>query len=192
MATSEPLRTKDDIQKMKTYFLENRRYRDYALFVLGVNTALRIGDLLRLTWKDIMDIKTGQINDHLTLIEQKTQKKNTVLLNIATKEALSILNSSLIHVEPDDYIFKSNRGKNKPIHRSRAYSIIHEAAQNNNIHGVICCHSMRKTFGYHAWKNGFPPALIMDIYNHSSIEITKKYLSISQDDRDGVFFKNVL
>lgn len=192
MATSEPLRTKDDIQKMKTYFLENRRYRDYALFVLGVNTALRIGDLLRLTWKDIMDFKTGQINDHLTLIEQKTQKKNTVLLNIATKEALSILNSSLIHVEPDDYIFKSNRGKNKLIHRSRAYSIIHEAAQNNNIHGVICCHSMRKTFGYHAWKNGFPPALIMDIYNHSSIEITKKYLSISQDDRDGVFFKNVL
>ena len=95
MATSEPLRTKDDIQKMKTYFLENKRYRDYALFVLGVNTALRIGDLLRLTWKDIMDFKTGQINDHLTLIEQKTQKKNTVLLNIATKEALSILNSSL-------------------------------------------------------------------------------------------------
>ncbi len=48
---------------------------------------------------------------------------------------------------------------------------------------------MRKTFGYHAWKTGGQPALIMDIYNHSNIEITKRYLSIDQDERDNLFNK---
>ena len=48
---------------------------------------------------------------------------------------------------------------------------------------------MRKTFGYHAWKNGGQPALIMDIYNQSDIEITKHYLSIDQDEKDALFHK---
>lgn len=46
---------------------------------------------------------------------------------------------------------------------------------------------MRKTFGYHAWKQGIPPALLMDIYNHSSYRITKRYLGIEQDERDDIF-----
>ena len=48
---------------------------------------------------------------------------------------------------------------------------------------------MRKTFGYHAWNTGGQPALIMDIYNNSNIEITKRYLSIDQDERDNLFNK---
>ena len=59
---------------------------------------------------------------------------------------------------------------------------------NFQIHGTVI-NSLRKTFGYHAWKKGVPPALIMSIYNHSSIEITKRYLSIDQDDKDQVFLK---
>ena len=192
MATSEPLRTKEDIQKMKTYFLENHYLRDYTLFILGLNTALRIGDLLNLTWGDIWNFKIGQPSQYLTVIEQKTKKKNKIALNPAVREALLFLYSDLKLIEPESYVFKSKKGVNRPIHRSRAYTIIKKAAETTQIQGVICCHSMRKTFGYHAWKAGLPPALIMDIYNHSSIEITKKYLSISQDDRDFAFFKNVL
>ena len=55
------------------------------------------------------------------------------------------------------------------------------------INDVIRCHSLRKTFGYHAWKMGTPPALLMEIYNHSSFQITKHYLGIEQDDKDAVF-----
>lgn len=192
MATSEPLRTKEDIQKIKNYFLENNRFRDYALFVLGLNTALRIGDLLNLTWGNIWDFEEEHLLEYVVVIEQKTKKRNRIILNISIQKALLLLYDNLPSVSPDDYIFKSGHGQNRPIHRSRAYTIIREAAQVNHINGIICCHSMRKTFGYHAWKNGFPPALIMDIYNHSSIEITKKYLSISQDDRDSIFSRNIL
>ena len=67
--------------------------------------------------------------------------------------------------------------------------IIKKAADELHIEGIISCHSLRKTFGYHAWKKGTPPAVIMTIYNHSSLDITKRYLSIDQDDKDKVFLE---
>ena len=89
-------------------------------------------------------------------------------------------------ISGEDYIFK---GKNNGGHlsRSQAFRIIKHAAGELNLENGISCHSMRKTFGYYAWKCGTPPAVLMDIYNHSSYEITKRYLGIKQDDKDSVF-----
>lgn len=192
MAKSEPLRTAEEIQKIKNYYLNHNKVRDYALFTLGINTALRIGDLLALTWQDVYDFEIGKFRNHIYIIEQKTKKKNVIVLNENACEALSLLKISLDSIASFNYVFQSNRIPNKPIHRSSAYSIIKNAAKACQIDGIICCHSMRKTFGYHAWKEGFPPAIIMEIYNHSSMEITKRYLSISQDDKDLVFKRNIL
>ena len=64
---------------------------------------------------------------------------------------------------------------------------VKQAAIALNMEAGISCHSMRKTFGYYAWKFGTQPAVLMDIYNHSSYEITKRYLGIKQDDKDSVF-----
>lgn len=192
MAKSEPLRSFEDIEKIKRYFYERNRIRDYALFTLGINIALRIGDLLKLTWDDVYNFDTKEFRSHIVIKEQKTSKKNTVALNLNARSALEDLKNSNISIKKDDYVFQSRLKRKRPIHRSRAYNIIKEAAKANCIEGVICCHSMRKTFGYHAWKHGVSPAVIMEIYNHSSIEITRLYLSIDQDDKDQVFNKLLL
>lgn len=100
---------------------------------------------------------------------------------------MELLRRTLDTFYQEAYIFKSRIGDNQPIGRICAFRIIKKAVNDLNLEGVISCHSLRKTFGYHAWKKGVPPALIMSIYNHSSIEITKRYLSIDQDDKDEVF-----
>lgn len=186
MAKSEPLRSREDIEKIKNYFIRNERWRDLALFTLGLNTALRISDLLSLRWGNVYNYDKSCFYRYITITEKKTQKLNKIALN---QNVIDVLGNLKMNLQPshEDYIIKSRVGENKPIHRNRAYSIIRKAAEDNGIEGVICCHSLRKTFGYQAWKNGVSPAIIMDIYNHSSMKTTQIYLSINQDDRDQVF-----
>lgn len=192
MAKSQPIKKTSEIELIKNYFLRRNKWRDYTLFVLGINTSLRISDLLSLKWNDVYNFDSRVFRKHLVIIEKKTQKKNIIALNSHALDALKVYSSHLSDLFlPEYYIFLNGSHKNVPIKRNRAYNIIRQAAKDNGIEGVICCHSLRKTFGYHAWKMGVPSAIIMEIYNHSSIEVTKRYLSIDQDDKDDVF-KNLL
>ena len=74
-----------------------------------------------------------------------------------------------------------------PLSRSQAFRIIKEAALYAGLNEHVSCHSLRKTFGYHAWKRGVQPALLMELYNHSSYRVTKQYLGIEQEDKDRVY-----
>ncbi len=189
MCKTDPIRNQEDIRRFKEYFLKINQPRNYAMVTLAMNTSLRISDILKLMWKDVFDFQTGKYKEHISLIEQKTKKRTRIILNHEAQLALDLLRGHLKEILPEDYIFSRSNGKNHPICRSYAYKIIKKAGEALHIDGTISCHSLRKTFGYHAWKMGVQPALIMSIYNHSSIEITKRYLSIDQDDKDEVFYK---
>ena len=190
MQKTQPIKDKRDIQRLKTYYLDRHQVRNYTLFTLGVNTSLRIGDLLALTWDDVYDFGRWHFRDHIRITEQKTHKHNQIALNQEAVKALALLWGSFPGPpKTGQYVFMSREGQNRPIDRTQAFHIIKDAALALHITGTISCHSLRKTFGYHAWKDGVPPALIMSIYNHSSLEITKRYLSIDQDDKDMVFLK---
>ena len=111
---------------------------------------------------------------------------NQIYLNVAVIQALSLLLEHNPDISGDTYIFKSRKGT-QPISRIQAYRIIHDAGNALGFETKVSCHSLRKTFGYQAWKQGAEPALIMNIYNHSSYQITKRYLCIDQDDRDSLY-----
>lgn len=192
MAKAQPIKDLKNIEQMKQYFKDKKEWRNYALFIMGLNTALRISDLLILKWGDVYCFDKKCFKEHIIIIEKKTKKRNVIALNDNIIRALeNYKDICLNNLMAEYYIFSHKNNQYKPIQRNRAYTIIREAAQFNNLEGTICCHSLRKSFGYHAWRKGVPPAIIMDIYNHSSLEITKRYLSIDQDERDEVF-KNVL
>ncbi|MBP3568900.1 MAG: tyrosine-type recombinase/integrase [Lachnospiraceae bacterium] len=125
-------------------------------------------------------------------MEKKTQKQNIVAINSSIIEALELLQATEAKVAPEHYLFMSRKGENRPITRNYAFTLIKNASHTLGFEDNISCHSLRKTFGYQAWKQGVQPALLMSIYNHSSYEITKRYLGITQDERDEVFMKVLL
>lgn len=192
MSTTQPIRKINEVNQLKQYFYNKGEIRNYVLITLGVNTALRISDLLQLKWQDVWNFKTQYFREHIIIREQKTDKITNVYLNGQCRECLNELKKAIGKIFPVEYIFKSRVGKNKPIGRNRAYVIIKNASKNLGYEKTISCHSLRKTFGYHAWKQGISPAVIMSIYNHSSMEITKRYLSIEQDDKDAAYKKIAL
>ena len=192
MSTTQPFRKIDEIEKLKHFFHSKGEIRNYVLITLGVNTALRISDLLQITWEDVWNFHSHCFKEHMVIVEQKTGKTANVYLNTQCQESLQELKEKCDdQIFPSEHIFKSRVGKNKPIGRNRAYVIVKDACRLLGYEGNLACHSLRKTFGYHAWKQGASPAIIMSIYNHSSMEVTKRYLSIEQDDKDDVF-RNIM
>ncbi len=190
MSTTEPIRDKQKLQEFKNYYLnEKPSLRNYTLIIIGLNTALRISDILNLTYNDIY--RDNRVQEHITIRERKTGKENQLLLNYETRLALTRYRLELIKTEVykngNPYLFPSPKKADAALSRFQAYRIIKEAAGEVNIEGHISCHSLRKTFGYHAWKQGNDPIVIMVIFNHSSLSITKRYLCIEQDDKDNVY-----
>lgn len=191
MSTTQPIKKIDEIHELRNFFYNKGEMRNYVLVTLGVNTALRISDLLKIEWRDVWSFEQHRFKEHMVVIEQKTGKIANIYLNRQCIESLWELRESLhTEIRPTEYIFRSRVGVNNHIGRNRAYMIIKEACRNLGYEGNLGCHSLRKTFGYHAWKQGVSPAIIMSIYNHSSMEITKRYLSIEQDEKDEVY-KNI-
>ena len=192
MSTTCPIKNRQDLEQFKSYYLvEKSRLRNYTLIIFGLNTALRISDILKLRWKDVYCEEKGCCLSHVELIEQKTGKRSIVAMNEPVIQALLMYRQYCAKgnqaVCGERYLFESSRRKESPISRYQAYRIIKEAGAYAGLCEHISCHSLRKTFGYYAWKQGTPPAMLMSIYNHSSYQITKRYLCIDQEDRDEVF-----
>ena len=143
------------------------------------------------TWGDVYDFKDCRFNYRMWLTEKKTDKTKSICFNEHLVEILDsckkVLEHSGEYLSTGTYIFKSRKGENRHITRQQAYRIIREAADKAGVMGCIGCHSLRKTFGYAARQSGAPTAVIMEIFNHSSYEITRRYLGIEQDEKDAVY-----
>jgi integrase len=144
---------------------------------------LRISDLLRLRWDDVYDFDNNRVRATIDVVEKKTRKHKIIALNKALIGALTMLAST---ATPGRFIIENPR-TGRAISRIQAYRIIRTAAEALAFENRVSCHSLRKTFGYHAWKNGVSPAVIMEIYNHSSLAITRRYLGVTQGDKNAVY-----
>ena len=187
MGTTQPIRDRQELQNFSTYYKDEKpNLRNYALVVLGLNTALRISDLLHLRWNALYDFGKLWFRDHLLIKEQKTGKRNRIAINKKAREAIQMYFNERNPAE-DEFIFSKRTNPYKPLSRSQAYRIIKDDANHTTSEEAVSCHSLRKTFGYFAWQEGVQPALLMDVFNHSSYAITKRYLGIEQDEKDLVY-----
>lgn len=145
MSTTQPLKKINEIEQLKQYFRNKGEIRNYVLVTMGINTALRISDLLQIQWKDVWNFDTKRFREHIIVTEQKTKKIANVYLNHQCRQALSELKDLMnTEVFPAEYIFKSQIGQNKPIGRNRAYVIIAEACHELGYKG-------KSGYHFHDW-----------------------------------------
>jgi integrase len=189
----EPIRDKKKLSQIKNQLEGAKRYRDLLLLVVGINTALRISDLLQLRIGDFID-EQGMIQERFSIREEKRDKRNVVVINASIREAMEkfLLAYPDITQNADHYVFFSTRNSKtyrnfaRPISRIQAWRLIAEMCENVGLNGNYGTHTLRKTWGYHARQNGVPLELIMAKLNHSNIAMTKRYLGITDDELQAI------
>ena len=183
MNTTEPIRDKKQVHQLIYHYRKHGESRNYAMVALCVHTALRISDILRIKCEQVYDFDKKRVRGDITVTEKKTGKTKTIALNEETVRALEYYFPNAAPGAP--LILNPKTGK--AISRIQAYRLIRAAAESIRMPQRVSCHTLRKTFGYHAWKNGVSPVIIMEIYNHSSLAVTKLYLGVTQDEKNSVY-----
>lgn len=154
--------------------------------MVGITSALRISDILKLKVKDIWTGKKPV--QYIELNEKKTGKYKrfpiTPNLNKAIKEYMAEFDCN-----PEDYLFVSRVGVNKPITRQYAVVMLNNACDMVGIEESFGTHGMRKTWGYWAFKQGISLDYISIALNHRSIAETKRYLGLLQEDLDNIYLQ---
>ena len=180
----QPIRDKKKIDAMKKV-LKSDNLRDYCLFTLGINSGLRISDLLKLKVADVIDSK-GKVKDRISIKEQKTGKTKDFPFGNTTKKAVAEYFDSRCKTNPGEALFPSRKG-GTPITRQQAYRILNDAARAVGIEDQIGTHTLRKTFGYHAYKQGADITRIQYLLNHGAPSVTLRYIGITQEELDNVY-----
>jgi integrase len=166
----QPIRDKEKIQEIKSY-LKSKSHRNYILFLFGINTGMRISDILQLKVKDVQGWS-------VFVREGKTKKTKEVRMPSELKKEVRTYCQGK---QKSEYLFRSRIGKNKPITRGMAYVILQDIADKFGLER-IGTHSFRKTYGYHHYKQFKDVAVLQQMLNHSDPKITLRYIGITQDN----------
>lgn len=179
MEKVEPIRSKEKLDAVKCVLrAKNEKY--YILFVVGINTSLRVSDLRNLTIGKFIHLNDEENSpEFLKLKEQKTRKKKVWYINPAIQEEVRqyALRNNLTE---EDYLCPSKKDKNQPIGRIQFYRIMHEAGLEVGLPN-LGTHTCRKTFGYFHYQTYKDIAILQKLFNHSSPSITLEYLGINDD-----------
>lgn len=157
-------------------------YRFMLLFAIGSYTALRYGDLCKLKWNDLLG------REKLKVIEGKTQKERVIHINQQLSEIVERMYQQMGIENDDELVFASTKGKdalniqyvNRRLKQLAAkYRLKIEPEQ-------VSTHMFRKTLGRHVWESNdySEKSLILlgNLFNHSSVKITKAYLGIREKE----------
>lgn len=162
----------------------------YLIWKVGVNLALRVSDVLKITVEEAREyVESGVYNAR----DKKTKKQNLVKINDNTlkalKRALEMRDNSKVSKEnPFLFVGQGNRVSKSltPISRQAVDKYFKKAVDDENLKIEIGTHTMRKTWGRLAYKKGVSIAHIMDRLNHSNQATTLLYLGITNKEIDDI------
>ena len=175
-----------DIKAIKRLLSDN--LRDLTAFTMGINTAMRAGDLLNLKISQVENLKIG---DRDSFIEQKTGKQNIFIINNEIKNCLDKYLATREGYDPDEYLFKSRKYKNSPLSVHALGNYVKGWCNAINLKGNYSSHSLRKTWAYQMRNRGVSLNLIQKRLNHSNPSVTLRYVCIGDEEVEKVLLNNV-
>jgi integrase len=159
---------------------DDKEYKISLFIAIGSFWGLRVSDILKLTWKDILDL------DEFVLVEQKTAKNREIKINRQLKQHIRECYSCINPVSEDQPVFLSQKNTIYSIQRLNTIFKSLKSKYNLKV-GNFSTHSMRKTFGREVFsKAGTNAELALvklsQLFNHSSVMVTRRYLGISREE----------
>lgn len=155
-------------------------YRMSLLIGCGSFFGLRISDLLSLSWDMLVD------GDYFMLSEKKTGKRRIIKINDGFQKHIIDCYNALKIQDKTEKCFLSNKKVVYSIQRINV--ILKEIKQKYNLKiEHFSTHSLRKTFGRRiveqAGENSEMALIkLSELFNHSSPQITRKYLGLRHEE----------
>jgi integrase len=176
----------NDFISLITRLEKDENYKFCLLISIGVFTGLRISDLLTLTYSDLLN------NETFSLREMKTKKQRSIKVNKDLKEIVSRIISKSNITNLNQLIFINKYGT-KSIDKSYVNVKLKELVKKYRIKldGNVSTHTFRKTLGRRVMEvNNYSNeslVLLMELFGHSSMSITKRYLGIREQEIHNVY-----
>jgi len=165
------------------------KLREYLLIATGCYFGLRVGDLLRLKWNEVLD------KEEFNITESKTGKHRKITINKFPKEVIRYVADTLTRegkFNPEGYLFCNKYGN--MLTRQFINLLLHEVCRDYNVKVQNpSSHTLRKTFGKRCWesdgKSERALVYLSEIFSHSSLTVTKKYIGITDQVIADVYMK---
>lgn len=181
---SKPIKRRENVLDIQDY-LKYKNERDYILFLIGITTGYRAGDLVKLKIRDIKEAlkrKEFVIYEGKKMNSKNIREKNRKprIVELLPKVA-TILKDYIKDKKDYEYLFQSRKGINNHIGVQAVSNILKEAAEYFNLYDITA-HSMRKTYAYKIYIDSDKDIVaVKELLGHRSIEETKLYIGLDRE-----------
>lgn len=170
----------DDMTNLVRRLLYDEDYKMSLLIAIGCFWGLRISDILSLRWSQILNV------DEFTIKEKKTGKLRTIRINAQLKRHITDCFKGIVPISINAPVFISQKGTIYTVQRINVILKEIKAKYKLKVQN-FSCHSLRKTFGRQVYNQNSENAelalvKLMELFNHSSVAITKRYLGLRQEE----------
>ena len=159
---------------------KDENYKMSLFIALGCFTGLRVSDITSLRWFQILGV------DEFTIIEKKTGKQRTIRLNPQLQKHIQECYEHIKPIGVKAPILVSQKGTTFTVQSINRLLKQIKAKYKVKVKN-FSCHSFRKTFGRQVYNmnsdnSEFALVKLMELFNHSSVSITKRYLGLRQEE----------
>jgi len=171
----QPIQDQQQLHDMKQILLQSSR-RDALLFILAVNSGLKVSEILQLKVADVMG-EGGHVRNSILFQNDTLTKHKWFSINSELQAAILAYMTERKNYKQSEPLLKSQKGTG-PITRQHAWFILNKAAKEAGLES-LSSHTLRKTWGYYAYKAGVDIAFLQHFFNHTTPAKTLKYLGIA-------------